>query len=71
MMKKIKISLIQFWVTDRIVVDRQLQDAIRSIEHQPGVIKVMDDKATSSDLADALAGNTKLLRPLSISCTNK
>ncbi|EGJ40210.1 type I restriction endonuclease subunit R [Streptococcus sanguinis] len=48
-------------VTDRIVVDRQLQDAIRSIEHQPGVIKVMDDKATSSDLADALAGNTKIV----------
>lgn len=48
-------------VTDRIVVDRQLQDAIRSIEHQPGVIKVMDDKATSSDLADALAGNTKII----------
>ena len=48
-------------VTDRIVVDRQLQDAIRSIEHQPGVIKVMDDKATSRDLADALAGNTKIV----------
>ena len=48
-------------VTDRIVVDRQLQDAIRSIEHQPGVIKVMDDKATSNDLADALAGNTKIV----------
>lgn len=48
-------------VTYRIVVDRQLQDAIRSIEHQPGVIKVMDDKATSSDLADALAGNTKIV----------
>ena len=48
-------------VTDRIVVDRQLQDAIRSIEHQPGVIKVMDDKATSSDLADALVGNTKIV----------
>lgn len=48
-------------VTDRIVVDRQLQDAIRSIEHQPGVIKVMDYKATSSDLADALAGNTKIV----------
>ena len=48
-------------VTDRIVVDRQLQDAIRSIEHQSGVIKVMDDKATSSDLADALAGNTKIV----------
>lgn len=48
-------------VTDRIVVDRQLQDAVRAINHQAGVIKVMDDKATSSDLADALAGNTKII----------
>lgn len=48
-------------VTDRIVVDRQLQDAVRAIQHQSGVIKVMDDKSTSSDLADALAGNTKII----------
>lgn len=48
-------------VTDRIVVDRQLQDAVRAISHQSGVIKVMDDKATSSDLADALASNTKII----------
>ncbi len=48
-------------VTDRIVVDRQLQDAVRAIDHQPGVIKVMDDRATSSDLAAALAGNTKII----------
>lgn len=48
-------------VTDRIIVDRQLQDAVRAINHQAGVIKVMDDKATSSDLADALAGNTKII----------
>lgn len=48
-------------VTDRIVVDRQLQSAVTAIQHQPGVIKVMDDKATSSDLADALAGNTKII----------
>ncbi|MCM6930982.1 DEAD/DEAH box helicase family protein [Enterococcus italicus] len=48
-------------VTDRIVVDRQLQDAVRAINHQAGVIKVMDDRATSSDLADALAGNTKII----------
>lgn len=48
-------------VTDRIVVDRQLQSAVQAIQHQPGVIKVMDDKAKSSDLADALAGNTKII----------
>lgn len=48
-------------VTDRIVVDRQLQDAVRAINHQAGVVKVMDDSAMSSDLADALAGNTKII----------
>lgn len=48
-------------VTDRIVVDRQLQAAILGIEHKSGLIKVMDDKCSSSDLATALSGNTKIV----------
>jgi type I restriction enzyme R subunit len=48
-------------ITDRIVVDRQLQDAVLALEHKEGLIKVMDDKCTSSDLADALNGNTKII----------
>lgn len=48
-------------ITDRIVVDRQLQDAIRKLDHQPGLIKVMDDKCSSADLARALNGNTKII----------
>ncbi len=48
-------------ITDRIVVDRQLQDAVLSIEHKDSLIKVMDDKCSSSDLADALNGNTKII----------
>lgn len=48
-------------ITDRIVVDRQLQDAVKSIEHKSGVIRVMDDKCNSSDLATALKGNTKII----------
>lgn len=48
-------------VTDRVVVDRQLQDAIRKLDHQPGLIKVMDDKCSSADLATALKGNTKII----------
>ena len=48
-------------VTDRIVVDRQLQDAIRKLDHQPGLIKVMDDKCSSADLAKALNGHTKII----------
>jgi type I restriction enzyme R subunit len=48
-------------ITDRIVVDRQLQDAVLSIEHKEGLIKVMDDSCTSNDLAAALNGNTKII----------
>lgn len=48
-------------VTDRIVVDRQLQDTVKQIGHKNGVVKVMGDRETSSDLADAIAGNTKII----------
>ena len=48
-------------VTDRVVVDRQLQDAIRKLDHQPGLIKTLDDKCTSADLAKAIQGNTKII----------
>lgn len=48
-------------VTDKIVVDRQLQEAIKNIQHKSGVIRVMDDKCTSADLAKAITGNTKII----------
>lgn len=48
-------------VTDRVVVDRQLQAAIMGMEHKSGLIKVMDDKCNSTDLAIALNGNTKII----------
>ena len=48
-------------ITDRIVVDRQLQAAIMGMEHKVGLIRVMDDKCTSADLALALKGNTKII----------
>ena len=48
-------------VTDRVVVDRQLQAAITGMEHKAGLIRVMDDKCTSADLALALNGNTKII----------
>lgn len=48
-------------ITDRVVVDRQLQKAITSLEHKAGLIRVMDDKCDSSDLARALNGNTKII----------
>lgn len=48
-------------VTDRVVVDRQLQAAIMGMEHKSGLIRVMDDKCSSSDLAIALDSNTKII----------
>ena len=48
-------------VTDRVIVDRQLQAAVMGLEHKSGLIKVMDDKCNSADLATALAGNTKII----------
>lgn len=48
-------------VTDRVVVDRQLQKAIMGMEHKAGLIRVMDDKCSSADLAIALNGNTKIV----------
>lgn len=48
-------------VTDRVVVDRQLQNAIRALDHKEGFIKVMDDSCTSADLADAINGRTKII----------
>lgn len=47
--------------TDRVVVDRQLQQAVLSLEHKSGFIKVMDDKCNSADLGKALEGNTKVI----------
>lgn len=48
-------------VTDRVVVDRQLQRAILGMDHQAGLIRVMDDKCTSADLAYELTHNTKII----------
>ena len=48
-------------VTDRVVVDRQLQKAILGMDHQAGLIRVMDDKCTSADLAYELSHNTKII----------
>lgn len=48
-------------VTDRVVVDRQLQKAILGMDHKAGLIRVMDDQCTSNDLARELSRNTKII----------
>ena len=46
-------------VTDRRVLDRQLQDAIYQIEHAQGVVKAVDE--SSRQLAEALVDGTKIV----------
>ena len=46
-------------ITDRRVLDQQLQDAIYQIEHAQGVVKAIDED--SKQLAQALADGTKIV----------
>lgn len=46
-------------ITDRQVLDRQLQDAIYQIEHAQGVVKAIDQDSTQ--LANALVDGTKIV----------
>jgi type I restriction enzyme, R subunit len=46
-------------ITDRQVLDRQLQDAIYQIEHAQGVVKAIDQD--SKQLADALVDGTRIV----------
>lgn len=46
-------------ITDRVVLDRQLQDAIYQIEHATGVVKPI--KEGSKQLAEALVDGTKII----------
>lgn len=48
-------------ITDKIVVDRQLQDAVQQIDHSAGLVKVMDDKCSADDLRKALEKGTKII----------
>ena len=45
-------------VTDRVVVDRQLQKAIMGMEHKAGLIRVMDDKCNIVDSVKGLKNKT-------------
>ena len=43
-------------VTDRVVLDRQLQATVAGFEHQPGMIETIGKDKTSADLRAALEG---------------
>ncbi|MBP1040984.1 type I restriction endonuclease subunit R [Vagococcus sp. BWB3-3] len=48
-------------VTDRTVLDRQLQDTIMSFEHTGGQVETIDDKKTSQDLKAAINDGKKII----------
>jgi type I restriction enzyme R subunit len=48
-------------VTDRRVLDSQLQDTISSFEHQTGLVETIGDSKTSKDLRDAINDGKRII----------
>ena len=48
-------------VTDRKVLDKQLQNAIYQLEHKNGLVVKIDEDKNSSDLADAIVNRAKII----------
>lgn len=48
-------------VTDRTVLDSQLQDTIYSFDHTDGVVEKIDEKKHSKDLRDAINAGKKII----------
>lgn len=48
-------------VTNRLVLDNQLQDTINSFEHQVGLVEAIDDKKNSRSLAEALKDKKRII----------
>lgn len=48
-------------VTDRTILDSQLQDTIYSFDHTEGVVEKIDEKKKSTDLRDAINAGKKII----------
>lgn len=48
-------------VTDRTILDKQLQETINGFDHTLGVVETIDDKKTSKDLLKALNEGVRLI----------
>lgn len=48
-------------VTDRTVLDRQLQDTISSFDHTLGTVETIGEGKTSKDLRDAINGGSRII----------
>lgn len=50
-----------FVITDRLVVDKQLQDAVLRVPHVEGTVAVMDENCTSEELAQSINSGTRVI----------
>ena len=48
-------------VTDRRVLNKQIQDNIRQLDNTPGVIAYLDEKTTAQDLKDAINDKKRII----------
>ena len=48
-------------VTNRIVLDSQLQDTINSFDHKPGLVEAIDDKKRSRGLTEAINDRKRII----------
>lgn len=48
-------------VTNRVVLDSQLQDTINSFDHTPGLVEAIDDKKRSRGLKDAINDKKRII----------
>ena len=48
-------------VTNRVVLDGQLQETITGFDHTPGFVEAIDEKKHSKDLADAINDNKRII----------
>ncbi|WP_405570213.1 type I restriction endonuclease subunit R [Winogradskyella sp. Asnod2-B02-A] len=48
-------------VTDRRVLNKQIQDNIRQLDNTPGVVAYIDERSTSQDLKDAIEDKKRII----------
>ena len=48
-------------VTNRVVLDSQLQDTINSFDHTPGLVEAIDDKKRSRGLSEAINDKRRII----------
>ena len=48
-------------VTDRKVLDKQLQETVSGIEHKEGVVETIDEEKNSGNLRDAINNNVRII----------